>query len=151
MTGTECGGYHLSQPSSTVATLKRHRLENARSRNKPLPHKPDMKEEYRSPNLEIKTAVEYHQTIGECRYLADSTRPNISFSTMRLTTFTTIPTQTHLVQLKPLLRYLQGARATSVFYMSRLQTTSSTPLSPLSQTQTFPPPSTADRTPVQCT
>jgi hypothetical protein len=58
----------------------------------------------------------YLTVIGALMYLANCTRPDISFAVKRLARYNASPTKMHWVGVKNILRYLQGTKDLGLFY-----------------------------------
>ncbi|KAL0373638.1 UNVERIFIED_CONTAM: Retrovirus-related Pol polyprotein from transposon TNT 1-94 [Sesamum radiatum] len=60
--------------------------------------------------------LRYSQIIGSLQYLANGTRPDISFSVSKLARYTSCPDKTHWGALDRVLRYLKGMVSLSILY-----------------------------------
>ncbi|KAL2237188.1 UNVERIFIED_CONTAM: Retrovirus-related Pol polyprotein from transposon TNT 1-94 [Sesamum indicum] len=60
--------------------------------------------------------LRYSQIIGSLQYLANGTRPDISFSVSKLARYTSCPDKTHLGALDRVLRYLKGTVSLAIHY-----------------------------------
>ncbi|KAL0297766.1 UNVERIFIED_CONTAM: Retrovirus-related Pol polyprotein from transposon TNT 1-94 [Sesamum radiatum] len=60
--------------------------------------------------------LRYSQIIRSLQYLANGTRPDISFSVSKLTRYTSCPDKTHLGALDRVLRYLKGTMSLAIHY-----------------------------------
>ena len=60
--------------------------------------------------------LRYSQIIGSLQYLANGTRPDISYSVSRLARYTSCPNRTHWDALDRVLRYLKGTMYLSLHY-----------------------------------
>jgi hypothetical protein len=58
----------------------------------------------------------YLSAIGALMYLANCTRPDISFAVNLLARYNASPTKRHWVGVKNILRYLQGTKDLDLFY-----------------------------------
>lgn len=67
-----------------------------------------------SPVLDEDSKQKYQQLIGCLLYLMHCTRPNIAYSIIRLSQFTSRPEKHHLDALKHVLRYLKATRTTTL-------------------------------------
>ena len=65
------------------------------------------------------SAKQYQQILGEVRYIADSTRPDIYYAAKRLASAAKEPTQRHWMGLKSLLRYLKATKNHGILYPTR--------------------------------
>jgi hypothetical protein len=69
--------------------------------------------------LDHNKAIVYRQIVGSTIYLANCTRPNISYVVGQLARFMVILGQSHYRLSKQLLRYLSGTRETGITYFDR--------------------------------
>ncbi|KAL0383034.1 UNVERIFIED_CONTAM: Retrovirus-related Pol polyprotein from transposon TNT 1-94 [Sesamum calycinum] len=60
--------------------------------------------------------LRYSQIIGSLQYLANGTRPDISFSVSKLARYTSCPDKTHWGALDRVLRYLKGTVSLAIHY-----------------------------------
>ena len=60
--------------------------------------------------------VPYLSAIGALMYLANSTRSDIAFVVNLLAIYSVAPTKSHWVEIKTILRYLNGTRDLVLFY-----------------------------------
>ncbi|KAL2253467.1 UNVERIFIED_CONTAM: Retrovirus-related Pol polyprotein from transposon TNT 1-94 [Sesamum indicum] len=60
--------------------------------------------------------LRYSQIIGSLQYLANGTRPDISFSVSKLARYTSCPDKTHWGALDRVLRYLKGSVSLAIHY-----------------------------------
>ncbi|KAL0320245.1 UNVERIFIED_CONTAM: Retrovirus-related Pol polyprotein from transposon TNT 1-94 [Sesamum radiatum] len=60
--------------------------------------------------------LRYSQIIGSLQYLANGTRPDISFSVSKLARYTSCPDRTHWSALDRVLRYLKGTVSLAIHY-----------------------------------
>ncbi|KAL2231172.1 UNVERIFIED_CONTAM: Retrovirus-related Pol polyprotein from transposon TNT 1-94 [Sesamum indicum] len=60
--------------------------------------------------------LRYSQIIGSLQYLANGTRPDISFSVSKLARYTSCPDKTHWGALDRVLRYLRGSVSLAIHY-----------------------------------
>ena len=67
--------------------------------------------------------VPYLSAIGALMYLANCTRPDITFSVNLLARYSSAPTQRHCNGIKHILRYLRGTINMSLFYSREIKTT----------------------------
>ena len=61
--------------------------------------------------------LRYSQIIGSLQYLANGTRPDISYSVSKLARYTSCPNRTHWDALDRVLRYLKGTIHLGLHYM----------------------------------
>lgn len=107
---------HISQPHLIQKALDKHAMTEANPRSSPLPSKPDFDDEALSPKLDTENAELYRSTIGDLRYLADSTRFDVAFATSRLARHSKAPTTKHMMLLKHVLRYLKRTKTHGILY-----------------------------------
>jgi hypothetical protein len=58
----------------------------------------------------------YARLIGELQFLANATRPNITYVISQLLSYTVNPTMQHVTALKCVLRYLSGTKTYAITY-----------------------------------
>jgi hypothetical protein len=105
----------LSQEAYTEGILKKHRMERANPRRTPAE-----KTKLRKPITELsqeeeqqlekcgKTTTAYRGVVGELRYLADKTRPDIAYAVGQLARHLQDPRQEHWIAVRNVLSYLRG-------------------------------------------
>lgn len=62
------------------------------------------------------TEAPYQELIGALLYLANTVRPDISFSVSKLSRFSSDPRESHWTAAKRVLRYLQGSKSLGIEY-----------------------------------
>lgn len=72
-----------------------------------------------SEELSTEMAKLFQRTIGDLRYVADSTRPDIYLCVNRLAQGMRKPSAAHWTRLKQLLRYLQNTRSHGILYENK--------------------------------
>lgn len=107
ITRTDNGPIHLSQSTLIRKILTANKMEDANPRSSPLPRNTDFDDVSNAPPLDSKATERYQSTIGDIRYLADSTRIDIAYAASRLARHTSNPNATHQAILKHLIRYLK--------------------------------------------
>ena len=104
------GSVKISQPKYIDSILDRLRMTYANGVKTPYAHStgwhPPTDEDDRIPE----SAEIYQSILGELRYIADSTRPDIVFAANKLATATKQSTKGHWALLKRLVRYLNNTR-----------------------------------------
>ena len=85
-------------------------------RHSPLPYKGPFDDEMKNKPLNPRDASIFRQTLGDLRYIADSTRGDNHTSVSKLAGVMHNPTITHQQNLKALLRYLKGTRTHGIEY-----------------------------------
>ena len=104
----------INQQAYIENTLKRFELLNANSTNTLLPAGIHLEKSEEPVALDTKTY--YQQIIGTLIYAAIGTRPNITFSAMRLSWFNNNPTKEHIKYAKYVLWYLKGTNKLKIKY-----------------------------------
>jgi len=70
-----------------------------------------------NPNGEIgNRSNSFARLLGELQYVANATRPDISYAVNRLASYTANPSLQHTTALKRVLRYLSGTRSLGIVY-----------------------------------
>ncbi|GFU10401.1 retrovirus-related Pol polyprotein from transposon RE1 [Trichonephila clavipes] len=105
-------GIYLSQCDYINLLLVKHNLENCKSVKTPI-----VKEEVKNfpSTKKYIDLTMYQELIGEILYLANRTRPDISFVTFSLSQFNHNPGKRHYNLAKRVLRYLMGSKAKKLF------------------------------------
>ena len=129
------GGIFLHQQTYTLRLIKKFNMAAiAHSNETPMVgpmrnKKSNVPLDVRSLNIErdqfrpreegeekLGPTIPYLSAIGALRYLADNTRPDISFAVSLLSRFTHDPTKRHWVGVKQTFRYLHGTTDLGLFY-----------------------------------
>ncbi len=58
----------------------------------------------------------YTQLIGELQFIANTTRPDITYAISKLSAYTANPTMQHVTALKQVLQYLSGTKSFGITY-----------------------------------
>ena len=95
-------------------TLKRFELQDANNTKTPLPAGVHLEKSEELAALDTKTY--YQQIIRTLIYAAIGTRPDITFSAMRLSRFNNNPTEEHIKYAKYILKYLKGTKELKIKY-----------------------------------
>ena len=111
------GSAHLSQPHYIDEAFRMMRLEDANGRD--TPHVEGY--HYHGPDTDditiLQQKAKYQETLGELRYIADCTRPDIKFYVNRLSCAAHKPTKRHWAIMKNLQKYLKATREEGIrFY-----------------------------------
>jgi hypothetical protein len=109
------GTLKVSQQAYSSQLLKKHGLEEAKSRSTPMDQGTKLSKEGDSVQDEGERK-RYASTVGALLYLANCTRPDIAYATSSLARFMSAPTQQHLQAAKAVLRYLAGTLDQGVVY-----------------------------------
>ncbi|GBM88941.1 Retrovirus-related Pol polyprotein from transposon TNT 1-94 [Araneus ventricosus] len=106
-------GISLSQSEYIESLLVKYNLDECKSVKTPI-----VKGEDKSfpPTNELIDITMYQELIGELLYLANRTRPDISFVTRYLSQFNHKPEKRHYILAKRVLRYLMGTKDKKLFY-----------------------------------
>jgi transposase InsO family protein len=115
------GGVLLHQKTYTQRILKRFGMENCKSIKTPMvvrtlepardPFRPRSEDEQPLP-----TSYPYLNAIGALMYLANNTRPDISFAVNLLARYSQDPTLRHWIGIKQVFRYLKGTEDLGLYY-----------------------------------
>nr|AQY61295.1 Pol [Coffea arabica] len=118
------GGIFVHQTAYTRKVLKRFYMDKAHTLSTPMvvrsldPNKDPFRP--REENEEILgPEVPYLSAIGALMYLANCTRPDISFAVNLLARFSSSPTRRHWNGIKHIFRYLQGTIDLGLFYSNK--------------------------------
>ncbi|GBM29160.1 Retrovirus-related Pol polyprotein from transposon TNT 1-94 [Araneus ventricosus] len=106
-------GISLSQSEYIESLLVKYNLNECKSVKTPI-----VKGEDKSfpPTNELIDITMYQELIGELLYLANRTRPDVSFVTCYLSQFNHKPEKRHYILAKRVLRYLMGTKDKKLFY-----------------------------------
>ena len=110
------GSRHISQPQIATAILTRPGMLSANPKRTPLPPKAAFTLANDNKPLEQHQAFLYSQTIGDLRYLADSTGPDIHPAVSMLASVMHKPAKQHKNHLHWLLRYLSGTKDHEILF-----------------------------------
>jgi len=104
----------ISQTKYIESLLEKEGMAQANSVSMPLdPHIPlEANLEFHEPNQ----SNSYMKLLGEMQYLANATRPDISYAVNRLAAYTGNPSMQHYTALKRILRYLAGTKTLGITY-----------------------------------
>jgi hypothetical protein len=81
-----------------------------------MPLDPNVKFEPNPDGNEGDRSNAYARVLGELQFLANATRPDISYAVSRLASYTANPSLTHTGALKRILRYLAGTKSHGITY-----------------------------------
>ena len=109
----QAGTVKISQPDYIVNLLHEYNMTNAAAKAAPMAQGVNL-----GPALEGEecTKAPYPQCVGALLYLANFTRPDISFAVSSLARHMTKPTERHWGQVKHLLAYLKGTQQHGIVY-----------------------------------
>jgi hypothetical protein len=115
---------YLSQRTYTKDLLEKYRMDTCNIRSTPSekkkltkPTKEATKEEREWLETRGKTTKAFRQLVGSLRYLADKTRPDISYSVGQLARHMQDPRREHWLAAKHVLAYLRGTIKFSLRFM----------------------------------
>lgn len=91
-------------------------MQECNPRKTPLPYKRPFDDSLRGKRLPPQEASEFLQTIGDLRYISDSTRRDIHSAVSKLAGVMPKPTAVHQKNLNWLLRYQKGTRTHAITY-----------------------------------
>lgn len=113
-------GIHISQPAAIATLLEEFKKQD--STPTPTPYCNGLEfEECRKDEQPLNTKTyPYAHGVGLLRYLADSTRPDITHVTNSLSRYLKCPTMRHWTQFKRVLRYLKGTASHGILYGRRM-------------------------------
>lgn len=115
----ETGSHKLSQRHYIENLLKTFNMENCKSLSTPLEAyiKLEKANNYTSNQKMLEpNANLYRELIGRSLYLANATRPDITFAVSLLSRFCDNPSITHWKNAKNVLRYLRGTMDYAIAY-----------------------------------
>lgn len=119
---SQCVGLHITRDGDQVLLdqekyineiLARFRMSDCKSVKTPF--EAGMKLDAKNEEDEIADCP-YQQAIGSLLYVAQGTRPDISFAVNTLSRFNKNPTTAHWAAVKRILRYLQGTKDLKLIY-----------------------------------
>ncbi|KAL2232101.1 UNVERIFIED_CONTAM: Retrovirus-related Pol polyprotein from transposon TNT 1-94 [Sesamum indicum] len=106
-------GISISQSHYVEKIIEKFGYQNSRIAKTPYdPSVALFKNESGVPVAQLR----YSQIIGSLQYLANGTRPDISFSVSKLARYTSCPDKTHWGALDRVLRYLKGSVSLAIHY-----------------------------------
>ena len=112
------GAIHISQPHTIKAILSKHQLADCNPKPTPYAESKISETHDASKPLPEEKTTTFRQTIGELRYISDSTRPDIDHSVSRLAASMQKPTHHNWGRLRYLLKYLKETVSHRIFYRS---------------------------------
>ena len=104
----------ISQKIYIESILEREGL--SRSNSVTTPFDPNIKLEPNPDGNEGNRSNSFARLLGELQYLANNTRPDITYAVNRLASYTANPSLQHVMALKRILRYLTGTKNFSITY-----------------------------------
>jgi hypothetical protein len=104
----------ISQKQYIESLLKKEHMEFANPVAMPLD--PNVVIEPNPDPSENNRSNPFARLLGELQYIANCTRPDISFAVNRLASYTANPSLAHYGMLKRILRYLAGTRSHGITY-----------------------------------
>ena len=114
-------GIFVHQSSYLEKVLKRFYMDNSHPLSNPMVvrHLEAEKDQFRPREKDEKILgpeVPYLSAVGALMYLANNTRPDISFSVNLLARYSSCPTKRHWNGVKHILRYLRGTMDMGLYY-----------------------------------
>lgn len=106
-------GISISQSHYVEKILERFGYTNCRSVKTPYDSSKPL---YKNKSGVPVSQLRYSQIIGSLMYLANCTRPDISFSVSKLSRYTSCPDRTHWEALDRVLKYLKGTSTLGLHY-----------------------------------
>lgn len=110
------GAIKLSQPSLVQTTIENANMAAANGRCTPYGTTEELHPPVASDQKMPDTIDKYRQLVGDLRYLADCTRPDLTYITGKLGAAAHSPTHRHWVALKAVIRYLRQTQQTGLCY-----------------------------------
>lgn len=111
----------VHQTAYTTRVLDKFNMMNCNSVSIPMDTHVTLKREFdKDGNIIKDETIPYSQLIGSLMFLAVGTRPDISFAVSKLSQFLEIPTTTHWLAAKRVLRYLQGTKSLGLTYGTKI-------------------------------
>ena len=109
-------GIKISQPHIVHSVIAKTQMTNAKPLSNLYSDGIDMSPPSTSETIDETIATTFRETVGELRYLTDSTRPNIHFYVNSLARANHKPTQRHWKLLKRLIRFLKNTPTTGITF-----------------------------------
>lgn len=97
---------HISQPALVKATIQNASITQANGRSTPYNADEDLSAPTDDDTLIRYNMEKYRQLVGDLRYLADSTGPDLAYVTSKLAAAISKTTTRHWAALKAVIRYL---------------------------------------------
>lgn len=98
----------LSQQKYVIAILQKFGMLNAKPAVSPSDTSKKLSKSMVNENNSITGLVPYQEAVGCLLYLANATRPDISFATSDVSRFNNDHAETHWIAVKRIMRYLNG-------------------------------------------
>ena len=111
----------ITQQKYIESILRREGMENANP--VAMPMDPNMRLEPNPDGNEGNKSNSYARLLGELQFLANATRPDITYAVNRLAAYTANPSLQHVGAIKRVLRYLVGTKTLGITYQSQNQRT----------------------------
>ncbi|GBM08985.1 Retrovirus-related Pol polyprotein from transposon RE1 [Araneus ventricosus] len=109
-------GFNLSQVEYINFLLEKYNMSLCNSVKTPMSKNED---KFFDSGNKFVNVTEFQTLIGELLYLANRTRPDISFAVTYLSQFCQKPEQKHLKLAKKILRYLKGTKENTLVYSNK--------------------------------
>jgi reverse transcriptase-like protein len=112
----------IHQKLYTTKLLERFKMDKSNATHLPIPSGTVLKgHNHEQELLDVTDTAVYRQIVGSVLYLANNTRPDISYVVGQLARSMSRPLYAHFPYAKQLLRYLNGTRDIGIEYSNRLQ------------------------------
>ena len=112
------GKITIAQKKYVENILKREGMEDAN--HVAMPMDPNIKLQLNPDGNEGNRSNSFAKLLGELRFLANTTRPDIAYAINRLAAYTANPSLQHSTALKRILRYLKGTKDYGITYQKNL-------------------------------
>lgn len=115
------GDVTISQPALVRTTIANADMSSANGKLTPYTYQNDLHAPCPDDTHMPHTIDKFRQIVGDMRYLADSTRPDLAFITTKLGAAMHAPTARHWAALKAAIRYLIHTVHTGITYRAQLK------------------------------
>jgi len=110
----------LHQTLYTTKLLQHLEIENSNPTKIPFPANTILKKGPEKNQLTKDNIIVYQQIVGSAIYLANYTRPNISYCIGQLARFISKPSKTHYQFAKHILRYFNKTKTIEILYQNKI-------------------------------
>jgi hypothetical protein len=111
----------ISQRGYIESILRRENLHEMHGTQSPMD--PNIKFERNPDDNESNRSNSFARLLGEVQYIANSTRPDITYAVNKLASYTANPSLQHSIALKRILRYLAGTKNFGITYSKNASNT----------------------------
>lgn len=105
----------ISQPGHVTDILARFGMSDCSPKDIPMSPGADVSKA-RDDDKPLDSSLEYMECVGALLYLANCTRPDLSYAVNVLSKQSSHPTERHWIQLKGVLKYLAGTKQHGIVY-----------------------------------